>query len=98
VADVTFLPPAEDEYRSALRWYEARSPVAAARFESEVARSVARLAANPQLYALEDDRHRLCPLGRFPYCLAYRVTPAGDVLVVALAHTARRPGYWRGRS
>lgn len=32
----------------------------------------------------------------FPYRLVYLVQPA-DVVVVALAHEKRKPGYWRDR-
>jgi plasmid stabilization system protein ParE len=33
---------------------------------------------------------------RFPFAVIYRVT-ADRVLVVAIAHQKRRPGYWRQR-
>jgi toxin ParE1/3/4 len=35
-------------------------------------------------------------LRRFPYKIVYRVR-AHDLYVVAIAHTSRRPGYWRDR-
>ncbi len=35
-------------------------------------------------------------LRRFPYAVIVRES-AAEVVVVAFAHTARRPGYWRGR-
>jgi len=34
---------------------------------------------------------------RFPYGVVYVMTPAGDVVVVAVAHVRRRPGYWAHR-
>jgi hypothetical protein len=35
-------------------------------------------------------------LRRFPFAIVYRL--AGEfVLVLAIAHMRRRPGYWRGR-
>lgn len=36
------------------------------------------------------------PLDDYPYHLVYRLT-AGSVIVVALVHRRRRPGYWAGR-
>jgi hypothetical protein len=36
-------------------------------------------------------------LARFPYSLVFATLDPGEVLVVALAHTKRREGYWRGR-
>ena len=35
-------------------------------------------------------------LRRFPYAVVVRES-AEEVLVIAFAHTARRPGYWRHR-
>jgi toxin ParE1/3/4 len=35
-------------------------------------------------------------LRRFPYAVVVRES-AAEVVVIALAHTARRPGYWRHR-
>jgi hypothetical protein len=35
-------------------------------------------------------------LRRFPYAVVVRES-AAEVVVIAFAHTARRPGYWRGR-
>lgn len=33
---------------------------------------------------------------RFPYALIHR-TPPDEIVIVAVAHTSRRPGYWRDR-
>ncbi|MGE3491981.1 MAG: type II toxin-antitoxin system RelE/ParE family toxin [Vicinamibacterales bacterium] len=33
----------------------------------------------------------------FPYIVAYRIRPA-DIYIVAVAHTSRRPGYWKHRA
>lgn len=35
-------------------------------------------------------------LTRFSYKLVYRVREH-DLYIVAIAHTSRRPGYWKGR-
>ena len=39
---------------------------------------------------------RRCLLRRFPYGVIY-VREGSDILIVAVAHTHRRPGYWRDR-
>jgi len=36
VANILFHPEAQAEYQAALAWYQARSPQAAARFETEM--------------------------------------------------------------
>jgi plasmid stabilization system protein ParE len=97
MADVAFLPAAEVDYQAALAWYQGRSAQAATGFERAVAEAVQRIADNPVLYGLVDDRHRQCLLRRYPYSLIYRVEPSG-VLVVAVAHSRRSSSYWQGRT
>jgi hypothetical protein len=36
------------------------------------------------------------PLRRFPYAVVVRAE-ASELVVIAFAHTSRRPGYWRDR-
>ena len=87
------------DLEEAVGWYEARSPQAARRFEGAVAAAVERLAAMPELYALADERHRVCQVGRSPYLIVYRYEPAADeVIVVALAHASQDPPAWQGRA
>ena len=97
MADVSFHPEARDEYDEALTWYQARSARAAARFESEVDRVVGLIRANPDSFPAYDGEHRYAVLRRFPYSLVYRAQ--GDqVTAVAVAHSARRAGYWGSRN
>lgn len=42
------------------------------------------------------DANRQLLLQRFPYKIVYRVR-AHDLAVVAIAHTSRRPEYWKDR-
>jgi plasmid stabilization system protein ParE len=97
VDNIQFHPEAQDEYQVALIWYQARSPQAAARFEAEVERVLGSVAANPGMFPVYDDEHRFAMLRRFPYSVVYRMQP-GQVYVVAVAHSRRSPGYWRGRA
>ena len=39
---------------------------------------------------------RRCRLKRFPYSVVYTLD-ATDILVLAVAHQHRKPGYWRNR-
>jgi hypothetical protein len=39
---------------------------------------------------------RRCLLRRFPYGLIYALDQ-DDILILAVAHTRREPGYWRDR-
>jgi hypothetical protein len=59
------------------------------------------LTETPQLWAPwpelggESEVRRALPF-RFPYGIAYTQS-AGEILIVAVAHLARRPGYWIDR-
>jgi hypothetical protein len=39
---------------------------------------------------------RRCRLSRFPYAVIYAPEPE-EILVIAIMHMHRRPGYWRDR-
>ena len=97
MADTLFHPEAQDDYDNALARYQARSLRAAARFEAEVERTLGLIAGNPETFPCYDDEHRFAILRRFPYSLVYIIQP-GQVLIVAVAHSSRSPGYWQGRA
>jgi len=80
-----------------LRWYADRSKRAAEGFQAEFARALEAIAANPDRYPLCDDRHRFYLLKRYPFQVIYRKAPEEQLLIVAVAHTSRRPGYWSER-
>jgi hypothetical protein len=44
-----------------------------------------------------DDQIRRVLVSRFPYEIVYRLRPA-EIVIVAIAHLKRRPGYWKNRS
>jgi plasmid stabilization system protein ParE len=95
---VEFHRLAADEYRRALRWYARRSPAVAARFRDAVDRVVQQIAAGPQQGALFQGRYRWFRTRRFPYVLYYDILSPVRVMILAVAHGRRRPGYWRRRT
>jgi plasmid stabilization system protein ParE len=92
----SYHPEAETEYRDAFRRYGLSSLPAAVRFERAVEDAIQKITAMPQAYPALDRRHRMFKLRKYPYYLVYR-EEAGSVLIVAVAHTARQQGYWKGR-
>ena len=94
--DIEFHPRAVDEARAARRWYAHRSAAAAARFLVELDDALSQIAAAPQQWSPYLHGTRFYRLHHFPYLVVYRELP-GIVRVVAVAHTRRRPGYWRRR-
>lgn len=86
------------EIQDAARRYEAQRQGLGDELLIEVQRVLALLEQYPQfgVTLTSDLRARQVPLRRFPYRLIYRFD-VSDFVVVALAHTSRRPGYWRDR-
>jgi plasmid stabilization system protein ParE len=93
---VDFLPGARLDFDVSFDWYAVRSTVAAERFSVAVETALSRVAGNPDQFAEIDARHRECIVRRFPFRIVFRVE-ASRIVVVAIAHAKRRPGYWKGR-
>ncbi|HEV3024435.1 MAG TPA: type II toxin-antitoxin system RelE/ParE family toxin [Pirellulales bacterium] len=89
---------AADEIRRAKRWYAERSAKAKDRFVAELDAAMERVVAEPERWPAYLHKTQRCRLRDFPYMnmVVYRVV--GPLIqVVAVAHTSRRPGYWRKR-
>ena len=48
-------------------------------------------------HQLAAQEYRWVRVRRFPYVLIFRQRSRESVMVMAVANTSRRPGYWRGR-
>jgi toxin ParE1/3/4 len=95
---VEFSPSAWDELCSAVDWYESRSPGLGRRLFECIEDALTEVRRNPSSFPAwkYDGRVRRFVLQTFPYALFYRERE--QVLeVVAVAHTARKPGYWMHR-
>lgn len=94
------LSTAEAEASEAACWYDDQSTGLGELFLVEYAAALSAIEQAPLRFGLlETDlasRLRRCILRRFPYALIYEVLPE-KVVVLAVAHTSRRPGYWRDR-
>ncbi|MGA8501487.1 MAG: type II toxin-antitoxin system RelE/ParE family toxin [Candidatus Sulfotelmatobacter sp.] len=91
-----FHHEATAEYDAAFDWYLERSPDAALRFDAEVDRALAQIITAPQRWAAGSHSTRRFLLRQFPFTLIYRER-ASTIQIVAVAHTSRRPGYWKAR-
>ncbi len=91
-----FLPEARDEFWEAALFYESREAGLGVRFRTEVSHMIERIAADPFLWRarLGGWRKVNCPV--FPYYVAYFIRTE-TILIAAVAHGHRRPGYWHER-
>jgi toxin ParE1/3/4 len=94
---VLFHRLAAREYRLARDWYRARSVEVAQRFATAVDRAADRIATDADALPVLLGAYRYSRVTRFPYVLVFRRLEADLVMVVAVAHTSRRPAYWRRR-
>ena len=98
MVSVRLLRRAEADLEEAAAWYESRSPRTARRFEDAAIAAVGRIAAMPEMYALADERHRVCPTRRSQYLIVYRYEPMNDeAIIVAVAHVSQDPPVWQSR-
>jgi hypothetical protein len=96
VKGVDFLGLARAEYLDAQAFYESKVPGLGFEFRAELNQVSEFLLSHPAVGKLVGPRTRSWPLRRFPFTLIYAELAEG-VLVVAVAHQRRRPGYWRSR-
>jgi plasmid stabilization system protein ParE len=94
---IRVLPEARAEAREARRWLRQHaSPRQVVAFEQELRSALRQVREFPESGSPQTAGTRRLVLREFPYSIVYRVEP--DVVTVfAVAHTSRRPGYWRGR-
>jgi plasmid stabilization system protein ParE len=94
---VVFSKPAKQELDDAVRFYELAHPGLGKHFRREVRNAAKRIGAYPEAWSKESENARKCILHRFPYKLLYSVEE-DVILIVAVAHLHRRPGYWVDRT
>ena len=95
---VSFHPLATREARIASRWYARRSTAAAQRFQLAVQQVAQQIGAAPDQGVPFRSRFRWMRVRRYSYMLYYEVLDPTQVLIYAVAHTSRRPGYWLRRT
>lgn len=93
---VDFTSEAEQEAADAGSFYRERDERAGERFEQAFVRAIVHVAESPESGFEVEPGIRRWLLESFPYAILYEVAP-DSVLVLAVMHTRRRPGYWRGR-
>jgi plasmid stabilization system protein ParE len=91
-----FHPQAEQEYLTALAWYRERSLIAATNFESAFERAVERIREAPQRWPAYFADFRKYILRQYPFSVVYQEF-SSQIVIFAVAHGRRRPGYWRDR-
>ena len=93
---VRLLEVAQQELDEAIAYFNSESPGLGDAFLLETVAAIDRIRRFPEAWHPLGDEIRRCRLRRFPYGLIYSKDEEG-ILILAIAHTHREPGYWRDR-
>src|SRR5436190_424980 len=89
---------AEAELQAAAQWYEDRVAGLGEQFLTEAINAFSEIELHPERFTRvkhrtpREIRRRL--LRRFPYSVVYELRQ-DQCIVLAIAHTSRKPGYWK---
>ena len=93
---ITFLSPALEEITKAVEYYESQAPGLGEDLDRDIERTLGFLSHNPDLGSPFESQTRRALLRRFPFGLVYRVAK-DRIVLIALIHLRREPGYWKDR-
>ncbi len=93
---IEFLDEAEQELFEVAHWYESKEAGLGIRFRDEVFHILDRIVDNPLLWRERAGGYRRvnCPI--FPYYIPFFIR-GNKIIIAAIAHDHRKPGYWKTR-
>jgi plasmid stabilization system protein ParE len=93
---IEYLKGARLDFDQSFDWYAKRSARAAIRFAWSVDEAINSISADPGRFPSTYAGCRFASLRRYPFSIVFR-EEVDRVVIVAVAHAKRRPGYWRKR-
>jgi plasmid stabilization system protein ParE len=91
-----FRAEAAAEYAEAKAYYTDIRPELGQRFEAEMEELIQTVCQDPQRYRQHDPPLRRHFGRTFPYAVIY-LEEADRIVIFAVMHMRRRPGYWKSR-
>jgi len=91
-----FHPEASEEFHEAILYYAERDPALADSFIDAAQRAIQQILDAPTRWGAFDEDVRRCLTRVFPYAILYTIEPEA-ILIVAVMHCSREPGYWKHR-
>jgi toxin ParE1/3/4 len=85
-----------EEYQEAARYYASRQPDLDLRFINNVEFAIRRIVQRPLVHRVLEGDIRRCLTKVFPYAVLFTLEK-DYVLIIAVMHCHREPGYWRNR-
>jgi plasmid stabilization system protein ParE len=93
---IRFLTSAQIELDEAIAYYNYEKPNLGNDFLSEVLAAFDRIVKYPNAWPKISARTHRCVIRRFPYYIIYQIRKT-EILIVAVAHSHRKPEYWQDR-
>lgn len=93
---IRYLSVAQSEIQEAAEYYAAISPELGLAFRRELRQLMRLVGRMPMAWPPSGEGTRRCLMSRFPYLIIYAPLPE-EVLVLAVGHQHRQPGFWRER-
>ena len=91
-----FHPEALEEYHQATVWYAQREQKVALQFVTAVEDAIQRVVDAPTRWRVIEEDIRRCLTRVFPFAILYTIEN-DYLLIVAVMHCSRKPGYWKHR-
>ncbi|WP_414545118.1 MULTISPECIES: type II toxin-antitoxin system RelE/ParE family toxin [Nostocaceae] len=91
-----FHPEALNEYTEAVQYYAQQRAEIAQAFINAVENAVYQIRESPNRWNLVDEDVRRCLTRKFPYGILYTIEQ-DYILILAVMHCSREPGYWKNR-
>lgn len=93
---VDFLAAAREEFLAEVEYYNKAQAGLGTRFADAIEKAAALVLTFPDVGSPFFSDTRRVIVKDFPFSLIYN-SFAGDIVIFAVAHQSRRPGYWRTR-
>ena len=93
----SFHPEARDEFLRAIDHYDGSAAGLGRDFAAEVHDTIQRIVDFPNAWPEMKGGIRRCMVRRFPFGVIYAVR-GEDIVVLAVMHLHRLPGYWMDRA
>jgi plasmid stabilization system protein ParE len=94
------LLEAEEEARASAIWYQKQFVGLGDAFLDDLESALRRIEDDPsrfpKLETAKSDRIKRCRFLRFPFYIVFEIIDS-EIVVLAVAHSRRRPNYWRHR-
>jgi toxin ParE1/3/4 len=89
-------PEADAEFAEAVRYYAEINPQLGVRFYLEIERLIRAICDQPDRFFQFSPPARRALSHEFPYAVVF-LKQSERIWIVAVAHSKRKPGYWRDR-